>query len=193
MENKLNWKKLLSNYSMLVIVAGALVILDQVTKEWIRNTLAYGEIYRPDLWLSQYARIMHWSNTGAAWGMFQGYGFIFTGLSFVVGLIIIYYYPQVPREEWPVRLALSIMLAGSMGNLIDRLRLGHVTDFISIGTVPVFNVADSCISVGTALLLLSVWILEKRQEKEPANEPVSSTATETTPELPNSKDLPGGQ
>jgi signal peptidase II len=108
---------------------------------------------------------VHWQNTGAAFGMLQRYGMVFTVLAFVVAIAILYYYPQVPRKEWAMRLALAMMLGGAVGNLIDRLIQGTVTDFISIGTFAVFNVADACISVGTAILILAVWISEHKQKK----------------------------
>jgi signal peptidase II len=61
---------------------------------------------------------------------------------------------------------MSMQLGGAIGNLIDRLTIGHVTDFISIGTFPVFNIADSSISVGCVVLLLGVWWQERMAKKE---------------------------
>jgi len=74
-----------------------------------------------------------------------------------------------------------MQLAGAVGNLIDRLTIGRVTDFISLGTFPVFNVADSSITIGTAVLILGTW-LKERQEKRAAarvatEEPVQESAT----------------
>jgi signal peptidase II len=108
---------------------------------------------------------VHWQNTGAAFGMFQRYGMVFTVLAFVVAIAILYYFPRVPRNEWAIRLAMAMMLGGAVGNLIDRLIQGTVTDFVSLGTFAVFNVADACISVGTAILILAVWISERKQKK----------------------------
>jgi signal peptidase II len=59
-----------------------------------------------------------------------------------------------------------MMMGGAVGNLIDRLTLGTVTDFVSVGTFAVFNVADASISVGTAILILAVWISERKQKKQ---------------------------
>ena len=83
--------------------------------------------------------------------------------------LLIYYFPQVDKKDWTLRLAMSMQLAGASGNLIDRLmRDGKVTDFISVGTFPVFNVADASISVGTVVLLLGVYLQERAAQKEKA-------------------------
>ncbi|HSB02452.1 MAG TPA: signal peptidase II, partial [Anaerolineales bacterium] len=70
--------------------------------------------------------------------------------------------------DWPLRLAMSMQMGGAIGNLIDRLTVGRVTDFISIGTFPVFNIADSSISVGCVVLLLGVWWQERLAKKAKA-------------------------
>jgi signal peptidase II len=111
----------------------------------------------PLAWLEPFARIVHWSNTGVAFGMFQGYGMIFTIVNLIVAAIIVYYYPRVPVEEWPLRIAMGMQLGGAIGNLIDRILIGEVTDFISIGNFAVFNIADASISVGVAVLLIGMW------------------------------------
>ncbi len=115
-----------------------------------------------------YARIVHWSNTGASFGMFQGFGMVFTVLSLIVAAVIVYYYPRVPVEEWPLRIAMGMQLGGALGNLIDRVTRGEVTDFISVGNFAVFNIADASISVGVAVLLIGMWWKEKADSKKAA-------------------------
>ena len=107
---------------------------------------------------------------------------VFTVLAFIVIAAIIYYYPHVENTDWSLRLAMSMQLGGAIGNLIDRLTLGRVTDFISIGSFPVFNVADASISVGAVVLLLGVWIMERSEKKEKANAVASEPSSETTSE-----------
>ena len=159
-------KKYLKDYLFLFSIAGLIVILDQLTKYIVRTNLTYGQVYRPDLWLSQYARIVHWRNTGAAFGLFQDMSIIFTVLAFVVAGVIIYYFPHVPRDEWLIRLAMSMQLGGALGNLIDRLtQQGEVIDFISVANFPVFNIADASISVGTALLLFALWQQDRKEKR----------------------------
>ncbi len=153
-----------SSYLQLFSVAGLVIALDQWTKWLVRTNIPFAETWLPRglEWLEPYARLVYWENSGAAFGMFQNAGLVFTILAFLVIGAIIYYYPQVESSDWTLRLALSMQLGGASGNLIDRLTIGQVTDFISVGNFPVFNVADASISVGVAILLLGVWWSERK-------------------------------
>ena len=149
---------------MMFSIAGVIVVLDQWTKWLVRSNIPAGTNWLPEslAWLDPYARIVNWYNTGAAFGMFQGASMVFTVLAFLVIGAIIYYFPQVEKKDWALRIAMSMQLAGALGNLIDRLtQNGRVTDFISVGTFPVFNVADSSISVGTVILLIGIYWQER--------------------------------
>lgn len=157
-------KKLVSNYIFLFVVSGLLIVFDQLSKAYVRTELAMGATWSPWEWIKPYARIVHWQNTGVAFGMFQGMGTVFAVLAAIVSAVIIYYYPRVAGDNWILKTALSLQLAGAVGNLIDRITNGYVTDFISLGTFPVFNIADASISVGVAILLIFVWF-EERKEK----------------------------
>jgi signal peptidase II len=163
-------KKLIVNYTFLFLIAGIIVFFDQLTKEWVRLNLQLGEIYRPDLWISQYIRIVHWKNTGAAFGMFQDMNPVFMVLSILVSGVILYYFPQIPAHDWLVRLSMSMLLGGAIGNLIDRFMEGHVTDFISVGKFPVLNIADASISVGVAVLFIGMWLQERTKKANPPAE-----------------------
>ena len=152
------------DYLYLVIGAVVLISLDQWTKSLVRGNMQIGEDWLPAniSWLLPYARIRYWFNTGAAFGLFQGGSTIFTILAFIVGGFILYYFPQVPRKDKWLRIALILQFSGAIGNLVDRLRFnGKVTDFISVGNFAIFNLADSCITVGTILLILGVYFTEK--------------------------------
>ncbi len=180
-------KKLLSDYFMLFAIASVLVILDQLTKSWVRLNLAFGEVYHPEWWLSQFVRLVHVKNTGAAFGMLQSFGGVFMILSFVISCVIIYYFPQIPRQDWVVRVAMGMMLGGALGNLVDRLQIGHVTDFFSVGGFPVFNIADASISVGVVVLFIGLWIQENRQKSQAqaqAQQPDSSSSNLDAPSVP---------
>jgi len=151
-------------------------LLDQLTKYLVRSALPLGGMWSPWPWLEPYARIVHWYNTGVAFGMFQGFGGVFTVFAILVSAAIIYYYPRVPAQDWPLRLAMGLQMGGALGNMIDRLTIGHVTDFISVGTFAVFNIADSSITVGVLILLLGVYLQERERKRqagaEPGSEPV---------------------
>ena len=177
-------KKLFQKYWTILLIAAAIVVLDQWTKGLVRANIPSGASWLPESWqwLSPYARIVHWYNTGAAFGMFKDASMILTVLAFIVIGAILFYYPQVESDDWSLRLALSMQLGGAIGNLIDRLTIGHVTDFISVGNFPVFNVADASISVGAAVLFLGVWLKERAEKKEQASMNTSNVTGDTTSE-----------
>jgi signal peptidase II len=159
---------LLRKYWQIIVIAGVILALDQWTKSLVRANIPLGGRWLPDSleWLSPYVRIVHWYNTGAAFGLFKEGSMVFTALAFVVIGLILYYYPQVEKSDWSLRLAMSMQLGGAAGNLTDRLMIGHVTDFISVGTFPVFNVADASISVGAVILFIGIWVMERAEKKK---------------------------
>ncbi len=159
-------KKFFRNIGWLILVAAIIIGLDQYTKWLVRSNLLLGESWSPWEWLAPYARIVYWKNTGVAFGLLQGMNLVFIILASIVSLGIIYYYPTVSKRDWLIRLALMLELGGALGNLIDRITIGYVVDFISVGNFPVFNVADSCITVGVFILLIGVWVQERREKKQ---------------------------
>jgi signal peptidase II len=150
-------------YGLLLSIAGIIILLDQWTKAWVRNNIPFGEMWAPIPGLEDFARIVHWRNTGAAFGMFQELSMVFTVLAIIVSIAILYYYPRIPSADWALRLALGLQLGGAIGNLIDRLFFGHVTDFISLFNFAVFNIADASISTGVAVLVIGVWVKDRQQ------------------------------
>jgi signal peptidase II len=161
-------KKIYDKYWQIGAITLLIVVLDQWTKNLVRQNIPLRGTWEPEAlaWLAPYARIVHWYNTGAAFGMFKDGSMVFTVLAFIVIGVILYYYPQVDKADWTLRLALSMQLGGAIGNLIDRLRIGHVTDFISVGNFPVFNVADACITMGALILFFDVWRIERAEKKK---------------------------
>jgi signal peptidase II len=156
-------KKFIKTYWLLALVVGVVIVLDQITKHIVRINLPYGSSWTP-IEALPFFRIVHWLNTGAAFGMFQGGGLIFGILAVIISLIIVLYYPKIPREYVWMRIAIAMQMGGALGNLIDRLRFGPVTDFIAIGAFPVFNIADASITVGVGILLLNLWLLERKEK-----------------------------
>jgi signal peptidase II len=157
------------DYAVLLGLAGIIVGLDQWTKWLVRTHLPFQSSWLPDgmQWLSPYVRIVNWSNSGAAFGTFQSGNSVFTALAILVIVAILYYYPRVEATDWTLRLAMGLQLGGAAGNLIDRLLMQRVTDFIAVGTFPVFNLADASISIGVVVLLLGVWVKERNEKKAP--------------------------
>jgi signal peptidase II len=166
------------DYLVLLGIAGLVIALDQWAKYLVRVNLRPGETWSPFEWLSPYARVIHWTNTGAAFGLFQSGGLVFTVIAIFVSIAIIYYYPRVPSSQVALRLALALQLGGAVGNLIDRLIHGIVTDFISVGSFPVFNLADASISVGTAILIAAMWVEERRARAQGVEDLTAETGDE---------------
>ena len=148
---------------MLVLIALVVIALDQLTKRAVQQNLALGEallVFPP--W--EFVRIVHWVNTGAAFGMFQGGNAVLIGLTVAITLAILVYYQTLPEDHLFQRICLALMVGGSIGNLIDRLTLGYVVDFVAVGRFPVFNLADSCVTVSVILLLISTIIEERKAQ-----------------------------
>jgi signal peptidase II len=111
-------------------------------------------------------RFWHVRNSGAIWGFFQGHGnrlvpSIITALAIAALLIVCYFFLRTPGSQRLELTAYAFILGGALGNIIDRLRLGFVVDFLDAYIRshhwPTFNCADSCITIGVLLLALSMW------------------------------------
>ena len=133
------------------IISALTLAADQLTKFLIVSTFSPGEslpVCPPALYLT------YVQNTGAAFGLFKGQQLLFVGLSlFIIGWLIRELRSnasQAPAARW----GCALVLGGAAGNLIDRLRLNYVVDFLDLRVWPVFNVGDSAITIGVALLLL---------------------------------------
>lgn len=160
-------------------VAGVVLAADQFTKHLIRENRPLGDTssFIPGL-----LDLTHVKNTGAAFGLFPGRQPIFIATSAVVLIVIAAYWRRARPREWPVVVAMGLIAAGAVGNLIDRALLGKVTDFLSFAFVdfPVFNIADMGIVGGVSILV--VWLLFA---PEPGEAPErSSESSETLPETP---------
>lgn len=141
----------------LLQAAALLLALDQLTKFVVRQTLEWQQSWP----CCGFFRFTHVHNTGSAFGLFQDQNLTLLVVSLVgiVALAIIYGIQE--RPGWQLRASIALMLGGAAGNLLDRILLGHVTDFIDIGPWPVFNLADSSIVVG---LLLMGWLTLIRRD-----------------------------
>jgi signal peptidase II len=160
-------KKYWSDYFVMFLIAAAIIGFDQWTKMLVRANIPLGSDWLPAwlAWLMPYARVRYWYNSGAAFGLFQNGNTIFKILAVIVAGAILYYLPRTSRKDWWLRLALAMQFSGALGNLVDRFQFGHVTDFISVGSFAIFNVADASISVGTAILILGVWLTERAEKR----------------------------
>lgn len=151
--------------------AAAVIALDQATKAAVRTWLDRGESWPSEDWP---VKIKYVTNSGAAFGILQGETLFLIVMAFI-GLAAIYlYYRYPPFSHWSATLGIGMLLGGAAGNLIDRVRVGRVTDFIDFPNFPSFNVADSAINVGVAVILIGYLLMEaQRTEAEPEHEPAS--------------------
>ena len=146
----------------MILVSGGVVLVDQVTKQVITLNLALHDYI---VVVDNFFNINHVLNPGGAFGFFANGSplvrkFIFLFLSSLVALFILWFYKKVARDLIFLSFGLALIFGGAMGNLIDRFRFGKVVDFLDfyIGTAhwPAFNVADSAISIGMAILIYHV-------------------------------------
>ncbi|WP_442873067.1 signal peptidase II [Aurantimonas sp. A3-2-R12] len=147
----------------LILVAVA-VIADQAIKALVVATMDLGEAIEVLPFLALY----HARNTGIAFSMFAGFGDV--GLSLLSGLVlavVLYLWVKTPPERRLLHLGLAIIVGGAIGNLIDRVRLGYVVDYIYFHTpvwdFAVFNLADAFITVGAVVILVEEFILAPRR------------------------------
>jgi len=165
-------------------LAGLIVLAfaaDQTSKGWIRSNLLLGE----SLPTAGFFRLLHTYNTGSAFGLFPGQTFLLMLASLVgIGILLLYFKNETIPPFW-LRTSLGLQLGGAAGNLVDRITLGRVTDFIAVGPWPVFNLADSSIMVGIAILAWFVWRTPKEQTKRQKADALPSQAPlageQTTP------------
>lgn len=170
---------------LLILVAVTIIALDQYSKSIVESALELYTYWAPFPGLEHLFRITHVSNTGVAFGLFQNGNTIFTILALVVSAAILIYNARLEGGHKVLRLALGLQMGGALGNMIDRLRLGHVTDFMDFGPWPVWNLADLSIVTGTILLVL-VMLNDERKQKaaeaalEPADDAGESQLETTT-------------
>lgn len=160
-------KKVFVDYLGLTALAAIVIACDQWTKYLLRSQLAIGESWSPWSGLSSIIQIVHTQNSGAAFSMGRELGPLFSLLAIIISSAILYYYPRLTKatSDLAPRVAMGLILGGALGNLIDRLTAGDVTDFIAINHFAVVNIADICISLGAAVFIL--WTIRKEiQEKK---------------------------
>jgi len=152
---------LFQRYGILLTIATIALVADIVTKRLVEATIP---LYSSVPFIDPYLSWTHTQNTGAAFSVLQNGGAFFIVVAVIVSALIIYYAPRLPTGDWLSRIALGLQLGGALGNLLDRLRQGYVTDFAhfqipQIGfDFPVWNVADSCIVIGVILLIISSFV-----------------------------------
>ena len=145
-------------YLILIVVAPVVFLIDQLSKFFISS---YFVPHRPVSVLKDFFHINYVRNAGAAFGLFQGQSELLTVVA-LVGVAVLLLYAFLAHHRFPftnsvfIKIALGLILGGTVGNLIDRLRFGYITDFVDVSIWPAFNGADSAIVIGIILFVYSL-------------------------------------
>jgi signal peptidase II len=160
------------------IVLGASIILDQLVKGWTKLVFADGNLAnlhsRP--WPGVFEITMT-DNKGIAFGLLQGHGVLLAPVAILMSAGAMWYSYRHPRDPALAQVAMGLLAAGALGNLIDRVFFGKVTDmfYFRLINFPVFNVADACITVAAGLLIY-LWTLEAVAKPKPATDAPADAA-----------------
>ena len=138
-----------------LLLTSALILVDRWSKWWAASTLHVGQ---PEPLLGESIRLTRVHNVGGAFGIFPGNGDLFLAVSALVSLVLVALLLLGRFRGIVARVGMALVLAGAVGNLIDRVAYGFVLDFFEIRGFPVFNLADACITVGACLIILHVLI-----------------------------------
>jgi signal peptidase II len=148
----------------------AIVVSDQVVKRVVVSLLNIGESVNV---LGTFARLTRTENTGAAFGLLRGRGPLFILISLLASIAIVAFSREIAKMGRWERVGFGLILGGALGNLIDRIRLGVVVDFIDIGVGrvrwPAFNVADSAITIGVIMLALTLVLAARSGREAPGS------------------------
>jgi signal peptidase II len=144
-----------------LVVAAVVVVIDQITKALVIRAFGPPEAGKSKEIIPKLLDFRHDENTGAAFSMFQGQSALLLIIAVVVLALLVYYYRAMPQDSWTLRLAVGAVLGGAIGNIIDRIRLGHVTDWIHVTHYPTFNFADSCITVGMITIAATIFFMDR--------------------------------
>lgn len=173
--------------ALVLVVALVIIGLDQWTKIWVRATIPDFTFVVPIEPLGEYFVFEHVHNYGAAFGILQNQGNLFVVIAAVVTLAILYYAGTLSKEQRFLRFLLGLQLGGALGNVIDRLYQGFVTDFVRVGIPgvyywPNFNIADSaivCGVIGLAIYIFAEDFRNQRAQRQAQQLNTSSTAGST--------------
>ncbi len=149
------------------LLTGFLLVLDQLSKSMLVSKVA---VFESVPVIPGFFSLTHVRNTGGIFGIFNASAhrwipYVLTALTLVALSFVVAYFLRTPPSEKLLRTSLAIIMAGAVGNLLDRVLRGYVVDFLDVHvrgfTWPTFNVADSCISIGAVLLIFTFFIRRK--------------------------------
>jgi len=173
-------KEEINTMRSMLVIAAIMTCLDQATKIAIRKAVPTRDTIEV---IKGWFQITYAQNSGMAFGMLRGWNPIFIFFGIIAIVFIFMYHRQFKSSKW-MGISLGLLLGGALGNLIDRVIFGHVTDFIRVRWWfihlrwwPSFNVADACVCVGAAMVILGMFergkSVEPMEQAEEANSPSS--------------------
>lgn len=147
----------------LIIILG--IVIDQLTKLWVVASLPFNSTVSV---LGDFFGLCYIHNEGAAWSILAEKPVFLIILSAVILLVVIFFLFKTPKDQKLLRASLALVIAGALGNLIDRVRLGYVVDFLRLPHWPIFNIADCLLVVG--VILICIVLLFGKDEKKTAKD-----------------------
>ena len=151
----------------MAIVGIIVLAIDQLTKFLVATQMSLGESIPV---IGEYLKITSHRNSGAAWGMFEGRMLFFYIITVAVLVFLIYFYKTEAKNNLLMQVGITLLMAGALGNFIDRLLFQEVVDFVDVLIInydsPIFNVADSALTVGVIILLIEVFITGRGKNKK---------------------------
>ncbi|ACL25167.1 signal peptidase II [Chloroflexus aggregans] len=174
-------------WMLLMFVAVPVVILDQLSKAWLSTVLL--RVNRPISLLFDWVQLAYYENTGVAFGLFPDQGGVLSiSAGFILLVLALTYQYLLPAESRWVTVATGLVFGGGLSNLFDRLRQGYVVDFIQFGWWPMFNLADSAITLGVAALAFHIIFIGDEPsgiEPEPIDDGLLNELLSRAPESPS--------
>ena len=157
------WNKLITSWlfkdKIFFTIVPLVFILDQITKYLVYSNMYLGESIPADTFI----KITYARNTGAAFSLFTSYGNLLLYLSVMVAVFFTIYFIFIEKPKLIMRIFISLVVAGALGNIVDRIRFGYVNDLIDVGFWPIFNIADSSISIAITLYILDVLLFSRKK------------------------------
>ncbi|MCC4485988.1 signal peptidase II [Limosilactobacillus reuteri] len=137
-----------------IVIILILTICDQLLKSWVASSIVLGGSKQL---IPGFIELTNLRNSGAAWSIFEGQQTFFTIIT-IIAIIVIGYFIWQYRKNIPMLIGLSLIMAGTIGNFIDRLRQGYVVDMFETTFInfPIFNIADMCLTIGVIWLIICI-------------------------------------
>ena len=162
-----------------LLASFGIFLADQVTKAWAVKTLRAGTDYKI---IPGFFDLIYTENPGIAFGQLQEGGnfgrWLFVGLAVAAAVAVLYYFLRTPRNDDRILGSCALLLAGIVGNLVDRVRFGYVIDFIALHAGqyhwPTFNIADAAITIGAILFAYDLVFENRKKKVLPLKEPVGN-------------------